>query len=94
MTLFADCGGREIYNYAMTRKMQACVLDGSLHTFTAFLNGSVGQANDGYAGEPICVIYFYFDDYAFKSHHGTGIYSREHGVILTYPFYKTMSIKM
>ena len=75
MTLFADCGGREIYNYAMTRKMQACVLDGSLHTFTAFLNGSIWQADNCHSRQSVRVINFHFNDDAFKTHYGTGEYS-------------------
>jgi len=80
---FANYSGGEVDDDTMTGEMQACVLDGGLHTFTAFLNGGVGKAHNGDARQAVGVIHFHFYDDTFQSHYGAGVYAGEHEGILS-----------
>jgi len=77
-TLFANRSGGKINNHAMTREIQAGILDRRLDALAALLHRGIRQANDDNSGQAVAEIHFHFNNDAFKANDSTGVDAREH----------------
>ena len=65
-TFLTQVGGGQVDSEARAREGQAGVLDGRADPFARFLDGGVGEADDGEGGQPAGDVHLHLDDGPFE----------------------------